>query len=168
MKNLKPIIYPHFCFCITMLLTPVLSIGQQASKKELKAITLQEVIRFEGITLGGDRIFGIYPSREKAMKIVKDYMTRNATNKYQLTYKTIYSGNLEVSQGEQVFKRFAHLCPKGYKVISKEEYNAMLIMDTDELSAAAWYYMKSKKLKPKEAEAHVSQLVTNYRKYLKD
>ncbi len=153
--------------CLLLLLS-LYTVGQAKTKKELKAISLKEVIRFEGITLGGDRIFGIYPSREKAMKVIKDYMTRNANNKYQLTYKTIFSGSLEVSPGEQVFKRFAELCPKGYKVISKEEYNAMLIMDTDELSAAAWYYMKSKKLKPKEAEAHVNQLVTNYRKYLKD
>ena len=168
MKSLTSIITQHYCFYITLLLLPVFSVGQHASKKELKAIRLKEVIRFEVITLSGDRVFLIYPTRKKAMAVVKENMTRNANNKYQLTYKTIYSGNMEASPEEQVFKRFSKLCPKGYKVISKEEYNAMLIMDSDELNAAVWYYMKSKKLTSKAAKTHVTQLVTNYRKYLKD
>ena len=70
MKNLTSIITQHCCFYITMLLLPVFSVGQTTSKKELEAIRLKEVIRFEGITLNGDRVFGIYPTRKKAMAVV--------------------------------------------------------------------------------------------------
>jgi hypothetical protein len=149
-----------------LLMVSIYTFGQTITQKKLEAFTLKEVIRFEGITLNGDRVFGIYPTRKKAMEVVKDYMIRNKNNKYQLTYKTIYSGTVEVRQGENAFKKFITLCPKGYKLISKEEYNALVIMNTDKLDAAIWYYLKTKNIKEEVAKTHLKKLYSTYRKYV--
>jgi lipoprotein NlpI len=138
----------------------------QSSKKSLEAVTLVEVIRFEGITYSGDHIFGIYPDMRKANEVIKDYMTRNKDNKYQLTYKYIYSGTVEVAKNENPHQRFIALCPKGYKLISKEEYNALVIMDTGKSNAALWYYMKTKKVREEDAKLHLKTLFSTYRKYM--
>jgi hypothetical protein len=141
------------------------AIGQSLHKR-LETITLAEVIRFEGITYSGDHVFGIYPNREKANEVVKAYRTRNQNNKYRLTYKSIYSGTVEVIKGENAYKKFIALCPKGYKVISKEEYNALTIMNADKTDAAIWYYMKTKNIRDEIAKAHLTTLFSTYRKYV--
>jgi hypothetical protein len=138
----------------------------QSSKKSLEVVTLVEVIRFEGITYSGDHIFGIYPNRGKANEVIKDYITRNKDNKYQLTYKYMYSGTVEVTKGENAYERFTALCSKGYKLISKEEYNALTIIDTGKPDAAIWYYMKTKNVREEDAKAHLKALFSTYRKYV--
>ncbi len=139
----------------------------QSSQKQIEAVTLEEVIRFEGITYNGNRIFGIYATREQANKVITDYMSRNKKTVYRLIYKIVYSATIEASIGEDVFATFTALCPKEYRVLPKEDYNALMIMDYDTPSNAIWYYMKVKNIKEQEAKQRITQLKA-YRKYLMD
>ena len=155
--NLKPL--------LPFLLLQISCFGQ-SPEKNLEALFLKEVIRFEGITYAGDRVFGIYPDRETANQVVQSYMSRNKNTKYELTYKSIHPSFIETAKGEDVFARFAQTCPKGYKLLTKEEYNAITIMAKDKTDAAVWYYMKTKKEKEENARNHIKSLFTTYKKYV--
>jgi hypothetical protein len=158
MKITKNILLLFFSFSIP-------AIGQ-SSKKNLEAVTLTEVIRFEGITYSGDRIFGITTARERASHIIRDYMQRNKNTQYQLTYRIIYASTIETAINETVFDTFDKLHPRGYKFLTKEEYNAFIIMREDTFEAALWYYMKTKNIAKEKAKKRLYTLYSSYEKYI--
>lgn len=133
---------------------------------KLESKTKIEVIRFEGITLAGDRVFGVYPTREAAVEVLKQYNDQNKKKTNALTYKKIYASVLEVSNTESIFEEFKSLCPEGYKLISKEEYNTLMILEEDTYESALWYYMKANDEPQDIAKAKIAELSGDIKKYI--
>lgn len=130
--------------------------------------TLREVYYLKGYTASGSVVFGIYPDSIQAVQMAKKYRKTNRNDAERLTYKKIVPGAIPIAEGQTIFKMFAIACPKGYKRISRTQYNVLRILYNDTMEAALWYYRETEKISQQQALKDVTDLCHIYKKYLVD
>ena len=88
-----------------------------------------DIIRLNGITYSGDRIFGIHLNKEEAIRITLQLMDEK--NKYQDQLKEVELSlqTVDKKKGCLVFEQFKGASPNGYWKIPKKEFDVLTIKE---------------------------------------
>lgn len=117
---------------LCFLLFTSVSIQSQITKKQ-SPDKLTEIFRFNAITNSGDRIFGIHPNKEKAIKIATDLMFQDNDFGDVIRDLRISAETIERKKGVLVYEQFKNLCPNGYQIISKDEFSKLTAIEKEGL-----------------------------------
>ena len=84
-----------------------------------------DIIRLNGITYSGDRIFGIHLNIEEAIRIaVILLMNQDQLKEVELSLQTV-----DKKKGYLVFEQFKGASPNGYWKIPKKEFDVLTIKE---------------------------------------
>jgi len=128
----------------------------------MAAQRFQEVVQWETKTISNGLVFGIAPSVAIAQNVVVDFEKRNRnTRKYAINLSNVryvYT-TYQIRQGEDSCLDFLHLSEKAYKVISKEDIEALNIYQNQGVNKAVSYLQKQKKTNLKYTHNRILSLV---------
>ena len=89
-----------------------------------------DIIRLNGITYSGDRIFGIHLNKEEAIRITLQLMDEKNKCQDQLKEVELSLQTVDKKKGCLVFEQFKGASPNGYWKIPKKEFDVLTILQS--------------------------------------
>jgi len=108
---------------IILIIYTMMRVQSQTEKKPLNEEI--DIIRVNGITYSGDRIFGIHLNKEEAIQITMKLMDEKNKHDDQLKEVKISAETVNKEEGFLVFEQFKGSSAKGYWKIPKEEFEKL-------------------------------------------
>ena len=120
----------HKIILITIVLAILSTIGAQSQTGKQSSNEEIDIIRLNGITNSGDRVFGIHLNLEEAIRITVILMDEK--NKYQDQLKEVELSlqTVDKKKGCLVFEQFKGASPNGYWKIPKKEFDVLTILQS--------------------------------------
>jgi len=84
-----------------------------------------DIIRLNGITYSGDRIFGIHLNKEEAIQITLQLMDEKNKHEDKVKEVKISAETVDKKKGFQVFEQFRGASTRRYWKIPKQEFETL-------------------------------------------